>query len=128
MRAFLVTLTVAASLLLVPVAHAGGSTPAAVTAAADKMRCDNRQPNMMAGPTNEGITCRVEGVGEFYVLRYDSARRGRRFWRDWFNGQNDYCLANRGRIFAIPAGPGDWYKCSAAKYAARKIDGHLLRG
>lgn len=77
-------------------------------------------------PSNSGVTCRVKRHGEFYVLRYKNPKRGIRYLRNWVMSDHDF-IAQEGKILVVPAGPGEWYKRASARYAAKRLHGHVVR-
>lgn len=103
-----------------------GAAPAVVVSTAKKMKCGSRADESLAGPANRGVECRVVGRGKFYVLRYNDPARGIRYLRNWVMGEDQF-IARKGRLLIVPAGPGDWYDLAQARYAARRLDGRVVR-
>lgn len=122
----LLALALAAPML--PAAPAAATVPTPVSDAADKLRCHSREPVSSTDPDYRGVECYVTrklGRGIYSVRRYRNGRVATLYWKDWLSSG---CVAHRKRIFVVPAGPGDWYDCKNARYAARRISGRVLTG
>lgn len=125
-RLLLAAPALALVLTLVGPISSADAAPAVVVKAAKKMHCGHRHSDYLIGPKNAGVTCRVRHHGKFYVLKYKNPKRGIRYLRNWVMGDHQF-IARRAKILVIPAGPGDWYKKKTARYAARRLRGHVVR-
>lgn len=123
MRMIFIAAITALALVAAP---ASAKSVETVAKAVRQTHCVHKEPESLIGPKNSGVTCRVRGHGELYILRYKSKAKALRFWRMWLS--DGQVIAYSGSVFLIPAGPGDWYKPAAAKWAAKRTHGRTLAG
>lgn len=93
-----------------------------------------QETTVVSGPPNNGVQFVVKsrlGRQLFFALKYRNARAGVRWWKHWSDGW----IARKGKVLVIPQGApnvyqglaGKPYRKAWARFAARRVDGRIVR-
>lgn len=123
-----IVITLVASLALVmgttgPVEAMG--PPKVTVTYAKQMNCKPRTWMVTSGPANSGVACKVDGY-EFWILKYNNPTKAVKWWKAWID--KGY-FVRKGRVLVIPgADENKPFLLKKARYAAKRIDGRVVKG